>query len=92
VYQRDVYSADTYPSKRPATRVSKDKFRFGIRGEERLGSLTAAAGIVWAVHETTKGVGHLWLLKVLPPGPLEICAIGILIWLHAKWRRAIKVT
>jgi hypothetical protein len=26
----------------------------------------------------------------LTPGPLGLAAIGILIWLHAKWRRSVN--
>ena len=62
-----------------------------IRTEERLGSLISAGGVVWAVNEATKGLADLWKFSVLPPGPLEVCAIGILIWLHAKWRRSLKI-
>lgn len=62
-----------------------------IRTEERLGSLVSAGGVIWAVHEATKNLADLWKLSILPPGPLEVCAIGILIWLHAKWRRSVKV-
>jgi hypothetical protein len=62
-----------------------------IKTEERLGSLVSAAGVIWAVNEATKGLDELWKLTILPPGPLEVCAIGILIWLHAKWRRSVKV-
>jgi hypothetical protein len=29
--------------------------------------------------------------RLLPPGLLEVCAIGILIWLNAKWRRSVNV-
>ncbi len=62
-----------------------------IQTEERLGSLIAAAGVIWAVRVGTKGLASLWQFTLLPPGPLEVCAIGILVWLHAKWRRSTKV-
>ena len=62
-----------------------------IHGEESLSSLVAAGGIIWSVQEATKGLAELWQLRLLPPGPLEVCAIGILIWLHAKWRRSVNV-
>lgn len=91
VSQRDSYSPHTYVPKRTSSQLSTGGSWLGIRTEERLGSLTAAAGIIWAVYEATKGLADLLHLKVLPPGPLEVCAIGILIWLHGKWRRATKV-
>ena len=62
-----------------------------IKSEERLGCLAAAGGIIWAVWVATQNVSTLWNLSVTQPGPLEICALGILMWLHAKWRRSIKI-
>jgi hypothetical protein len=29
-------------------------------------------------------------MQIMPPGPVEVCALGILAWLHAKWRRATR--
>jgi len=61
----------------------------GIRTEERLGSLMTAGGMAWLVYVATQDLNHIWKLNILDPGPVEICAVGILIWLHAKWRRSI---
>jgi hypothetical protein len=61
-----------------------------IKTEERLGSLIAAGGIVWASYVVTKNFAGVLQLPPLPAGPLEIAAIGILVWLHAKWRRSLK--
>jgi len=61
-----------------------------IRGEEAAGSLIAAAGTIWAVYVATQDLGNLWRLQISPPGPLEVCALGVLAWLHAKWRRSMK--
>ena len=62
-----------------------------IRGEERLGSLVAAAGTIWAVYVGTHDYDSLWRMQIMPPGPMEVCALGVLAWLHAKWRRSTKV-
>jgi len=62
-----------------------------IQTEERLGSLIAAGVLMWTVRVGTQDLASIWQLTVLPPGPLEICAIGILVWLHAKWRRSVKL-
>lgn len=62
-----------------------------IRAEERLGSLIAAGGTVWAVYVATVDYANLWRMQIMPPGPVEVCALGILCWLHAKWRRSTKV-
>ncbi len=54
--------------------------------EERLGSLGAGLGVIWGVHVAAT---HPAILDALweTSGPLELCAISTLIWLHAKWRR-----
>jgi hypothetical protein len=62
----------------------------GFRAEERVGSLLAAAGTVWLVYVATTDFNNMWQMRIMPPGPIEICALGILLWLHAKWRRSIK--
>lgn len=71
--------------------TSPDQKLVSIRREERFGSLVAAAGVIWAVYVGTQNYDSLWHLQVNPPGPLEICALGLLAWLHAKWRRSVKV-
>lgn len=58
--------------------------------EERLGPMGSAAGIVWGVQVLTSHVSH-WDAVWETPGPLEVSAIGILIWLHAKWRRSVRL-
>lgn len=62
-----------------------------VGAEERLGSLIAAGGTVWMVYVATVDYNNLWRMSIMPPGPLEVCAIGVLAWLHAKWRRSIKL-
>ena len=65
---------------------------------ERLGSLTAGAGIVYATYIATKDVplDGLWATtsfhKILSEtGPMEACALGITIWIYAKWRKNVVV-
>ena len=59
-----------------------------IRREELLASLVAAGGTVWAVYVATVDYNNLWHMQIMPPGPVEVCALGILAWLHAKFRRS----
>jgi len=61
-----------------------------VRAEERLGSLIAAGGMVWGVYIATVDYNSLWHLNIMQPGPVEVCLLGILAWLHAKWRRSLK--
>ncbi len=59
--------------------------------ETRLGSLVAAGGIIWAAHVSTAGFHNLYTLLPLPAGPLEVIGIGVLIWLHSKWRGSVRL-
>ena len=75
---------------KPAKKAKGEGSLLSIRGEERLGSLIAAAGTVWAVYVATVDYNNLWRMQIMPPGPVEVCLLGILAWLHAKWRRSLK--
>lgn len=60
-----------------------------IQREERFASLIAAAGVIWAVRVTVTSMLPAYATE-LTFGPLEMCALGILMWLHAKWRRTVE--
>jgi hypothetical protein len=80
------------PTPKPATTikpVKPDSHSLNIRWEERIASLIAAAGAAWAVYVATQDVNALWRVQIMPPGPVEVCALGVLAWLHAKWRRSL---
>ena len=54
----------------------------------------AAGGLIWAVYHGTYQVHDIvqgFTAVYLKTGPLELSAIGILIWLHGKWRKATSV-
>jgi len=58
--------------------------------EEQLGPVVACVGVGWAVYHGTyvaHDIAQGFTAIYLKSGPLEICAIGILIWLHGKYRR-----
>ena len=57
--------------------------------EAQLGSLIAGGGIVWIVAIAAPQVGSVSGI-MFPTGPMEVCAVGILIWLHAKWRGSLR--
>jgi len=69
----------------------QDSHSLSIRWEERAASLIAAAGAIWAVYVATVDYTALWRVQIMPPGPVEVCALGVLSWLHAKWRRSNQV-
>jgi len=90
---RDGYVA-TPNYARPQNTAKKASSQGGllsIRSEERLGSLITAAGMIWGTYAATVDFDALWRMRVLPPGPVEVCMLGILTWLHGKWRRSMKV-
>jgi hypothetical protein len=61
------------------------------RIEQRLGSLIAVVGLIWAVQVATRDFAAFTRIDLYSPGPLEILGLGFLIWLHAKWRRSVKL-
>ena len=64
--------------------------RAGSELPRRLASLLAAGGKIWAVYVASVDYASLLTLRIMPPGPIEVCGLGILAWLHAKWRRSLK--
>ncbi len=62
-------------------------FVTAAKGEECVAVAMASTSLMWTVHLVTKDFVAISKIPPLPPGPAEICAIGALIWLHAKWRR-----
>ena len=70
--------------------IERISFWRRISTEERFGSLTFWGGVCWAVQIVTKDIANVYRL-LLTPGPLEVCAGGLLVWLHAKWRRSVSI-
>jgi hypothetical protein len=61
-----------------------------IHWEERIASLIAAGGMVWFVKLSTQNFTALDKLT-LPMNAVYITAMGVVIWLHAKWRRSVDI-
>jgi hypothetical protein len=57
--------------------------------QERIGSLISAAGVAWGVKVATDGFSSLSNLVLPTGGPLELSALGILLWIYAKYRRSV---
>lgn len=57
--------------------------------QERIGALIAAAGLGWGAKVATDDFGTLHHLQLPTGGPLELCALGILLWIYAKYRRSV---
>jgi len=78
------------PLQKRAVEPPPKRHLLSVRAEEFLASLIGAAGAVWAVYVATTDYDSLWRLRIMPPGPMEVCALGVLAWLHAKWRRSAR--
>jgi hypothetical protein len=62
--------------------------RAKARVEEALGGVVTIGGGAWAVYSVMVQGADPWQLQFNPPGPAAVCIMGVLIWLHARWRRA----
>jgi hypothetical protein len=62
----------------------------GVRIEERMASLLAAGGLIWAAKVAAATYSQMPAVT-FPLGPLEVCSIGVAVWLHAKWRRSVRL-
>ena len=95
---RDVWGHERegYSQHRPQVAYAPAKSLAGLQApkwlhwEERIGSLGAGLGVIWGVHVSATHPGIMDALWETT-GPLELCAISTLIWLHAKWRRSTRL-
>jgi hypothetical protein len=87
--ERQGYEVN-YATPRAVKSVDRISFWKRIKTEELLGTLIFWGGICWAVQILTKDIANMFRL-LLTPGPLEVCGVGLLVWIHAKWRRSVKV-
>ena len=62
-----------------------------IRRAEQIGSLCAGGGIIWTTYAVAHHSAEIVRFAIFPPGPLEVLGVGVLIWLVAKWCRAVQV-
>jgi len=60
-----------------------------VRRAEQLGSLVAGGGIIWTTYAFSHHSTEIMRFALFPPGPLEVLGVGVLIWLVAKWCRAV---
>ena len=60
-----------------------------VRRAEQLGSLIAGGGIIWITYTITHHSAEILHIAIFPRGPLETLGAGVLIWLVAKWCRAV---
>jgi hypothetical protein len=61
-----------------------------VHSQERIASIVAAGGIIWAVKIASIAFYQMPVAS-FPLAPLEVCSAGVAMWLHAKWRRSIRL-
>lgn len=65
-----------------------------VRVETLIACVIAALGIVWGVYLVTSRYTDMqsaWSTLVGSTGPREVCGVGVLVWLHTKWRKSVRV-
>jgi hypothetical protein len=62
-----------------------------IHTQEFIGSLLAGSGAIWITHMLATNLSRLHEFALPPAAPVSVCGVGMVIWLHAKWRRATRV-
>lgn len=90
-HEREGYTPDRpQAAYAPAKSLAAPNVPQWLRWEERFSSLGAGFGVIWGARVAAT---HPSVLDALweTPGPLELCAIGTLIWLHAKWLRSTRL-
>jgi hypothetical protein len=61
-----------------------------LKVEEAVAAMIAVASMLWTVQLVTVHFASIARVAPLPPEPVGICAIAVLVWLHAKWRAIMK--
>ena len=88
--ERQGYHETVTPAYAALPKSTSARYPTSVKTEERIGSLVAGVGIIMIAQTVTHNFAGITRIGILSPGPLEVCAIGILIWLHGKWRRAAR--
>ena len=88
--ERQGYDQRTPIAYAPVHNTEIEREGTWVRRAEHLGSLIAGAGIIWMAYTFTHHTAEILRFDLLPPGPLEVLGFGVIIWLVAKWCRAVK--
>jgi hypothetical protein len=73
------------------TKAGAEKEGQTIHRVEQIGSVIAGGGIIWTTYAVAHHSAEIARFALFPPGPLEVLAVGVLIWLMCKWVRTVKV-
>ena len=85
-FEREGYADLHRPAYATAPKLDLHYVSPSVRIEEFLGSLISGGAAIWAAWiATANGVNPAALIT--DPRPMELLGVGLLVWLHAKWRR-----
>src|SRR5262245_46720871 len=85
-FEREGYADLHRPAYATAPKLDLNHVPVGIRIEVFLGSMIAGGAAIWAAWiGTANGLNAAVLIT--DPRPMELLGVGVLVWLHAKWRR-----
>jgi hypothetical protein len=86
--ERSGYDVRVPVAYAPAPPVASFKPRIPLWVEEKIAAGIAVSGVLWGVQAATSPISRVENLTATP-GPLELCGISILVWLHSRWRRSV---
>lgn len=89
-FERDGYSDTPQPAYAAAPSAEVMQTPNNARLEAFLGSVIAGCGAVWTAQVVSQA-GLAPGALTLHSHPVELTALGVLLWLHGKWRRATQV-
>ncbi len=89
--EREGFSEQLRPAYAAVRFTPSPPRRRWVRLEESAGALIAGAGLCWAADAVGREFALVLRFGIWPAGPLELCACGILVWMHAKWRRSVRL-
>lgn len=84
-------SAPAYPVIHATQENVAKRHGLTTRAQEGFGALLGITGALWAGYMVVVQQASPWHFQIVPPGPADICAVGALVWLHAKWRHVSRM-
>ncbi|HZU22349.1 MAG TPA: hypothetical protein VE998_05915 [Terriglobales bacterium] len=90
-YEREGYSDSPQAAYAAAPPVKLPPSSQPGRLEAFLGSVVAGAGAIWTAQLFTQAGLTVPGTLTLHSHPIELTGIGILLWLHGKYRKSISV-
>src|SRR5947209_4250507 len=89
-FEREGYSDTPHPAYASAPAAEVKPAGSSSRLEAFLGSVMAGSGAVWTAQVITQS-GLTPGTLTLHSHPIELTGLGVLLWLHGKWRKSTQL-